>query len=322
MPSAAGGQTRSGCPPKSGSPGETEVKEVREKDVRLLMEISPERECLVHLMRGVELQRTKTIKAGKLLWCKSYPVWDTVAKKTAEGILQTKRDNKGTREAQKSLNARNAADKLVQLVNNNFHPGDIIITCTYASDRQPADLTAANRNMRNFVARLRRYCERKASPAPSYIYVTEILDKKRGTEYHHHMILKADITRDEAEMLWERGGHGHANTKIAKKLPDGLIRIARYMAKQVCSAASSDAYAARHRWCASKGLKVAGATEADRKISRGRVARIAEEMREDPVVARAHLQRCYPGYEVLEIDVRTSCWVSGAYVSAVLVRRE
>lgn len=322
MPSAAGGQTRSGCPPKSGFPEGDGGDQVREKDVRLLMEISPERETLLNLMRGVELQRTKTIRAGKLLWCKSYPVWDTAAKKTAEGILQEEKKYKGTRAAQKKLNARRAEDRLVQLVNANFDPGDIIITCTYASDRQPEDLTAANRNMRNFVARLRRYCERKGSPAPAYIYVTEILDKKRGTEYHHHMIIKADITRDEAEMLWERGAHGHANTKIAKKLREGLIGIARYMAKQVCSAASSDAYAARHRWCASKGLKAPSATEADRKISRGRVAKIAEEMRQDPVVARAHLQRCYPGYEVIEIDVRTSCWVAGAYVSAVLVRRE
>ena len=218
--------------------------------------------------------------------------------------------------------ARKAEERLVQLVNANFGPGDLFVTCTYARDRQPEDLTRAGRNMRNYMARIRRLCERRGSPAPRYIYVTEVKEKKRGVEYHHHLILQADVTRDEAEALWEKAGHGHANTKSVKRMKEGLIGLGKYMAKQVCSTASADGFVSRHRWCASKGLRLPQATEADRKISRRRVERIAEEMERDPVVARAHLERCYPGYEVLEMAVRTSKWVTGAYVRAVMVRRE
>ena len=293
-----------------------------ERDVRLLMEISPERESLAGMMRGVEVQRTKTVKAGKVLWCDSFPIWDTTTRKDAEAKLAARMDRSGTTEAQKRLNARNAEQRLVQLINTNFDAGDVFVTCTYARGQQPADLARAGKNMRNYIARIRRLCEKRGSPAPTYVYVTEVKEKRSGIEYHHHMILRAGITRDEAEELWERGKNGHANTKIVKRMQEGLIGLARYMGKQVCSAASADGYISRHRWCASKGLKVPGATEADRKISRRRVEKIAEAMEQEPTVARAYLERCYPGYEVVEMSVRTSKWVTGAYVRAVMVRRE
>jgi hypothetical protein len=270
----------------------------------------------------VELQRTKTIKAGKLLWCKSYPIWSTAAAKDAMAKLDSKREQKGTSEAQRRLNARKAEEKLVQLVNANFVPGDIFLTLTYATDRQPEDLTRANRNVRNFIARMRRLTEKRNSPAPAYVYVTEILHKRRGTEYHHHMALKADVTREEAEEIWERAGHGHCNSRAIKREREGLIGLGKYMAAQVCSAESADEYSTRHRWCASKGLTVPEPTEADRKISRRKVERIAEAMEQDPQAARAHLERCYPGYEVLEMQVKTSRWVTGAYITAVMARKE
>lgn len=295
---------------------------MRGKDIRLLMEISPERGDPVSLMKGVEVQRTKTVKAGKLLWCNSYPIWDTGVRRRAEQQLEAEKPKKGTSDAQKRLNARKAEEKLLQLINANFDAGDIFVTCTYAIGRQPEELTRANRNMRNYLARIRRVCERRGSPAPAYVYVTEIKEKKRGTEYHHHMILKAALTRDEAEAIWEKAGFGHANTKSIKRLKEGLMGLGRYMAKQVCSAASAEEYVSRHRWCASKGLKVPQPTEADKKISRRRVEKIAEAMEREPYVARAHLEKCYPGYEVIEMSVRTSAWVTGAYVRAVMCRRE
>ena len=295
---------------------------MQEKDIRLLMEIGPERESLAHLMRGVELQRTKTTKAGNLLWCKSYPIWSTEAAKDAQVKLDAKRDARGTSDAQRRLNARKAEERLLQIINENFTAGDIFLTLTYGTDKQPEDLTRANRNVRNFLARLRRTCERRNSPAPAYVYVTETLHKRNGTEYHHHMVLRADVTREEAEAIWEKAGHGHCNTRSIKRMREGLIGLGKYMAKQVCSASSADEYSTRHRWCASKGLTVPEATEADRKISRRKVERIAEAMERDTCAAREILERCYPGYEVLEIQVKTSRWVTGAYITAVMARKE
>ena len=71
-----------------------------------------------------------------------------------------------------------------------------------------------------------------------------------------------------------------------------------------------------------RGLIIPQPTEADKKISRRRVEKIAQDIRRDPDLARLHVEACYPGYEVLEMQVKTSEWVTGAYVYAVMCRRE
>ena len=295
---------------------------MQEKDIRLLMEISPDRELRPGWQRGVELQRTKTVKAGNLLYCSSYPIWDTATRRDAQAQLNKAKEKKGTTAAQKKLNARKAEEKLVQIINANFGAGDHLVTCTYAAGKEPQDLTTAQKNMRNYLARVKRLCKRRGVPDPEYVYVTEVTQSNRwGTRYHHHMVLKADLPRGDVETLWTKV-HGICNTKAAQKLKEGLTGWAKYIAKPVCSKEGADLYATKHRWAASKGLKIPQPTEADKKISRRRVERIAQDIQRDPDLARLHMEACYPGYEVLEMQVKTSEWVTGAYVYAVMCKRE
>lgn len=301
---------------------------MQEKDIRLLMEISPDREIRPGWQRGVEIQRTRTIKAGSLLYCSSYPIWDTATRRDAEAKLNKARERKGTTDAQRKLNARKAEEKLVQLINANFGPGDHLVTCTYAQGKEPPDLTTAQKHMRNYLARIKRLCRRRGVPDPEYVYVTEVTSSNRwGTRYHHHMVLKASLPRADVEALWTKT-HGICNTRAAQKLKEGLTGWAKYIAKQVCSdqqeqrRALDERLRHAHRFAASKGLIVPAATEADKKISRRRVERIAQDIQRDPDLARLHLEACYPGYEVLEMQVRTSEWITGAYVYAVMCRRE
>lgn len=297
---------------------------MREQDIRLLMEISPEREIGRGWQNGVQLQRTRSTRAGDLLYCSSYPIWSTAARRDARDMLDKSRDKQGTRDAQRKLNARNAQIRLEQLINANFGQGDLLVTCTYPTDGHPEDERDVIRDMRNYVARLRRMCERRGCPAPRYIYTTESTESRRwGKRYHAHMILHAEgITRDEAEEAWARSTRGICNIKSAARLPEGLTGWARYISKQTCAAGFGDAADRRHRWCASKGLKAPQSTIADKKISLRRVERIAQEIERDPVIAKAHMEACYPGYELLEMQVRTSEWVGGAYIYAVMTRKE
>lgn len=301
---------------------------MKEKDIRLLMEISPDRELRPSWQRGVEIQRARTVKAGKLLYCSSYPIWDTAANREAQKKLDKAREKKGTTEAQRKLNARRAEEKLVQIINANFGEGDHLVTCTYAQGKEPQDLNTAQKNMRNYMARIKRLCRRRGVADPEYVYVTEVTQSNRwGERYHHHMVLKAPLTRADVENLWTKC-HGICNTKAAQKLKEGLTGWAKYIAKQVCS----DQHEQRrtldeklrhaHRFAASKGLKIPQPTEADKKISRRRVERIAQDIKRDPDLAKLHMEACYPGYEALEIRVKTSEWVTGAYVYAVMCRRE
>lgn len=308
---------------------------MKESDIRLLMEISPDRELRPGWQRGVEIQRTRTIKAGSLLYCSSYPIWDTAARRDAEAKLNKAKERKGTTDAQRRLNARKAEEKLVQIINANFGAGDHLVTCTYAAGKEPDSFPAAQRNMRNYLARVKRLCKRRGMEDPQYVYVTEVTSSNRwGTRYHHHMVMRCGLSREEVETLWTKT-HGICNTKQAQRLKEGLTGWARYIAKQVCSInggkgsssggavpSGTEGVATKHRWAASKGLIIPQPTEADKKISRRRVEKIAQDIQRDPDMARLHLEACYPGYEVLEMTVKTSEWVTGAYVRAVMCKRE
>lgn len=296
---------------------------MKEDDIRLLMEISPDREHLLPgWQRGVEVQRAKTVKAGDLLYCRSYPIWDHAARKEAESAMDKARQRKGTSAAQKRLDARKAEDKLIQIINANFGVGDHLVTCTYARGKEPRDLAEAKRHMSNYMARVKRAYRKAGLPEPRYVYVTEVTTSNRwGVRYHHHMVLQGGLPRATVEELWTKK-HGICNTKSAQRQKEGLTGWAKYIAKQVCGEAKADLFATRHRWSASKGLTVPQPTTADKKISRRRVERIAQAMERDPDVAKLHLEACYPGYEVLEMTVRTSEWVRGAYIYATLCRKE
>ena len=60
---------------------------MKESDIRLLMEISPDNSLMPGWQRGVERQRAKTTRAGDLLYVKSYPIWDTTHSKDAAATL-------------------------------------------------------------------------------------------------------------------------------------------------------------------------------------------------------------------------------------------
>lgn len=295
---------------------------MKEKDIRLLMEVSKDSDLRQGWMRGVEVQRTQSVKAGKLLYVKSYPIWDTTTRQDAEAHLSKAKERKGTTAAQKRLNARHASERLEQLINANFGAGDLLLSLTYRRKDAPQTVEEAQKHVRNFLARLRRLCRKQGAPDPQYVYVTETKTSKwEGTTYHHHMALKVALPRDEVEALW-RKKHGYGDIKIAWDKENNLTQWAKYMAKEVCAGVHTEEYAQKHRWAASKGLKVPPARESDKKISRRRVEAIAKEMKRDPDVAKMHMEACYPGYEVLEMTIRTSEWVGGAYVQAVMTRRE
>ena len=95
-----------------------------------------------------------------------------------------------------------------------------------------------------------------------------------GTDFTE---LKVQLPREEVENLW-RQKHGHGNILIGWDEKEGLTGWAKYIAKQVCAGGNADEFRSRHRWAASKGLKIPQPTEADKKISRRRVEKIAMEI--------------------------------------------
>ncbi len=244
---------------------------------------------------NVDSIRTKTIKAGPMLECEIYPMLCNRGEIAAAKLEMKKA---GTREAQKKLNARNAYKKMRRKLETNFGPNDLWVTLTF---RTAPDEDQAVKAARNFIKRIRRWRKRHGLPELKYIYVleyeTEGQQKKR---IHFHMVLSG-MDRDVVEELWDKG---FANCRHLQPNENGLEGLARYMLKSPKGG---------RRWCCSKNLKDPIITVADKKISKRMAGRIAMAAEEE---AGELFGRAYPGYELIECEVRRSEFIAGAYIYA------
>lgn len=240
---------------------------------------------------NVAAYRAKTYKAGELLESEVFPIW-----KNRGQWLRAKR-KKQTRAAQIIINARNTKKNIVRITNANFTFLDLWVTYTYAEGELPKDFKQAYRDIQNCIARLKYRRERKKLPKLKYIYVTEWHEDGRC---HHHLILSGGMSRDEVEEVWTKG------RKQARRLqPDdfGLTGLACYLSK---------GSSGEKRWGHSKNLKYPVPTVSERKLSKRKIERIALIETE----AKEVFERAYPGYQFLDVEIRYSAVVSGAYVYA------
>ncbi|MBQ8616018.1 MAG: hypothetical protein IJ418_00765 [Clostridia bacterium] len=296
-----------------------------ERDVQILMDATPEGRLDAGWQSGVMRQRAKTIKAGRHLYLDSYPIWDTRTERNAQEIARSIRQR--SKETMDKLNARRAQRKLEVLINANFGPGDLLVTCTYRMGEGPDNAKQAARDATNMIARLKRIYARTGKEL-RYIYVTEVQRSRKGDRYHHHMILSAGPSREQVEECWtarrsrKETGRGLCNTRRAQSQPEGLTGWAKYITKSASGYGKGQETATKRKWCASKNLIMPQPSVADKKISRRRVEKIARDMTTDHQETRKVLEKLYPGYELLECRVRTSEWVTGAYISVIMAKKE
>lgn len=297
-------------------------------------EVRTAEEAVGRVLPGVLRYRTKTTKSGEMLESEVFPIWETGA--------EAKRARKAvTREAQRRLNDRNAVRKLVRLVSCNFGRGDLMVTLTYGDERIPG-FREVQRDVRNFLRRLKDRRAKAGLDELKYVYsvegfryeaadaaeqealpgvfeqAPEIVERKGGVSPrpHVHMILSGGLERDAIEHLW---GRGWANCRQLQ--PDrytGLEALSRYMVKSWKGSALGDeaerpeGYPGK-RWYGSRNLTKPKVTVSDWRMSRGRVAKAVEEIAEGP---GSVFNWAYPGYELVDFEVRSSEFVSGVYLYA------
>lgn len=248
---------------------------------------------------GPKRWRRKQTRAGKMLDVAIYPVWDTKAD-------QRKAKAAVSREAVQKINEKNAKQKVVHLLNENFDEHDIFITLTYK--KTPPGYEQARRDVKNFTSRLRRRYQQLDLPEIRYLYVIETgkYEDAFGNpkRIHIHMALSGDLPRDEVEKLWK---NGYANTRRMQPNEYGLEGIARYMTKGP---------EGRRRWAASRNLRQPKTTYPKTPLTRRRVERIAS----DEEIAAAAIRKLYPDYRLIDVKVKRSAFVTGAYIYARLRR--
>jgi len=291
---------------------------------------------------GVLTQRTKTVKAGPMLYMDCYPIWNTKTYRAAK----TEAEQERHRKAQAKLNKRNAEAKLTRLLDENFCRYDLSVTLKYNDGESPEDERQALKDVQNYIKRI-KYLRNKRGLTPiRYIYVIEETNGARGHRFHAHVVMSGDgITMDEAEKTWT--GHIKGYTNMGKVMPGtdeqrpNLAHLAHYMLDDTKiertmekDGKNPQKRAMKRMWNCSKNLRDPDdyATTADKKISVRKVQKIAETMN-DLEQAEAIFAKLYPDYKLVlketkdgeirpDIEAKRSRWTTGIYVRAVLRRKE
>lgn len=252
------------------------------------------------------LYRTTTIKSrneksgAEMLESMVYPSFPN-----REDVPKTAKKRE-TGQAQKNLNDKNARRYLIRLANINFSKGDIWATFGWDDDNMPEDEERAEKDIKNFIARI-NYRRRKAGlENTKYIYIPAIDGYARP---HFHILISGDgMDRDELEDLWTKCER--KNTRRVKPDDDFLITgIATYITQNPHGT---------KRWRSSKNLKKPDApTRSYRKFSRKKVNGMVRDFEE----LKAQMEKAYPGFKFLDAEVKHNDKVAAFYIYARMIKK-
>lgn len=294
-------------------------------DYEILFDL-PEGEYDGHGIGGI---RTITWRAGRSLEVICHPI----IKLTPEARREAKTRRTGEKMA--AINRRNTERHMMRLIEYNFTERGYVVTLTYAYpvedygmcslkelsdtyDREglPWDMDRVKKDMRNFLARLKRAMKAAGGNPKGIKWLMRI---EEGVEppvgglppkYHLHGVIEGDgLSRDMIETAWT-ACHGMTRIERLDLDNDGPARLARYLNKQKRGG---------RWWSHSRNLKAPSPRVSDRKMSRRRAAKIAADVR---VAAREIFEKLYPGYRLVEDRVTYSDFVAGAFIYARMRRRD
>lgn len=281
-----------------------DYEEAYQKQINTLEEWELER--LMQTGKVNCLYRTTTIKSrneksgAEMLESMVYPSFPN-----REDVPKTAKKRE-TGQAQKNLNDKNARRYLIRLANINFSKGDIWATFGWDDDNMPEDEERAEKDIKNFIARI-NYRRRKAGlENAKYIYIPAIDGYARP---HFHILISGDgMDRDELEDLWTKCER--KNTRRVKPDDDFLITgIATYITQNPHGT---------KRWRSSKNLKKPDApTRSYRKFSRKKVNGMVRDFEE----LKAQMEKAYPGFKFLDAEVKYNDKVAAFYIYARMIKK-
>ena len=128
---------------------------------------------------------------------------------------------------QKNLNDKNSKRRFVQIANTNFTEEDLHISATYDDKHLPKTLEEAERNVHNYLDRVKRRMKKVTGQNLKYMLVTEYTPKgeegedntdkiTKAVRIHHHIIINGGLSRDDLEIMWT---HDRVNWKKLENAP-------------------------------------------------------------------------------------------------------
>lgn len=116
----------------------------------------------------------------------------------------------------------------------------LLIALTYKESNIPDSPEEAQRQMRNFLRRVKRFHKRQGLPELKYVAVTKA--GKRTGQIYHHIVMSVDIVDYRIASFWDEG-----YIKVLLLSSVDITNIAGYLAEGQCC-----------RWCASRSLGGSG----------------------------------------------------------------
>ena len=165
---------------------------------------------------GQMAYRTTTTLAGDILVAEIYPAWGREKKRKVR-----KANRNLTPERIQKYNEQRARFRLELLMDNNFTADDLNMTLTYTDAPTEAE---ARKDVKNYIARLKRERKRRGLPEMKYVYALEDERDGRKKQLHCHLVMSGGISRKDAEKIWRKGSaaRGFANCDELQPDKEGL----------------------------------------------------------------------------------------------------
>lgn len=219
--------------------------------------------------------REKKYYCKKYLEVDIYPIF--------EQLKGSRKKKKTTSDVQKALNDHNRVKKLTRLLNTNFDENDIKIELTYSDDNLPASDEEAEKALKNFLRRLKRFrCKAKLSEL-KYITITE-KGKKTG-RYHHHCVLSGGMLLSDVRNIWGKGIIRMTQLELNE---NGLSGLADYLTKRLTAGEIEEN---KKAWHASRNLVMPKERQNDSRISKKKARELYENQE-----CREVFEKLYPDY--------------------------
>ncbi len=252
---------------------------------------------------GVLGYRTETLKAGPRLETTVYPLF---GRRTESRLRAVKRNETPLQVA--ARNRERSIRHLVQLLDANFGPRDIKQDLTYEGEAPTWE--QCERDVRRYLARVRRLRRNRGLPKMKYIYTVEDCDEDGShVRPHAHLVMSGGVDMKDLQRLW---GRGFTKTEFLQPTAEGLEGRARYMVK-------SQYRKGKRKWHSSRNLTQPKVRLSDTKLSNSRIRLLARGIENE---ARPVLEKLYPGYRFVRIHVYFSDYVQGVYIRTLMRREE
>ncbi len=200
---------------------------------------------------------------------------------------------------QNNLNHKNARRYLTQLANSNFNEDDLHVTATYKDKFLPNSIEEAEKEVANFLRRIKYRRKKEGLSELKYILVTEYStekDAEKPVRIHHHIFMSG-LDRDTVEDLWSRRKKkgqkkgeriGFINADRLQPDENGVAALCTYLMKNPRG---------KKRWSSSQNLEKPVSRSNDFKYSRREVEKIAK----NPIDI-AYWERKYKGWTLANKD--------------------